>query len=161
MLAASNMLPFLPRDFDLSTALPAIYPVKRFVVPAALLRAALLPAARLPGEVSVPLTSQDEGGGPFTSYPAAPVPSVASSCVHHRDIPAAVLVTTRDRLIRPARQRELAVALGAHVLEIDADHDLPLSSGREYPRLTRLAVDQVAPHLTAAPSGSASSFSHR
>jgi 3-oxoadipate enol-lactonase len=76
------------------------------------------------------------------------------------EIPAAVLVTTRDRLVRPARQRELAVALRAHVLEVDADHDLPLSNGREYARLTRLAVDQVA-RTSRPPSGSASSLSHR
>ena len=57
------------------------------------------------------------------------------------DIPAAVLVTARDRLVRPAKQRELAKVLRARVFEIDADHDLPLANGGEYARLTRLAVD--------------------
>jgi pimeloyl-ACP methyl ester carboxylesterase len=60
------------------------------------------------------------------------------------DIPAAMLITTRDHLVRPAKQRELAEALRAFVLEIDADHDLPLVKGGEYARLTRLAVDTVA-----------------
>jgi len=60
------------------------------------------------------------------------------------DVPAAMLVTTRDRLVRPAKQRELAKTLGAATLEIDADHDLPLVNGAEYGRLTRLAVDRVA-----------------
>lgn len=60
------------------------------------------------------------------------------------DIPAAMLVTTRDRLVRLDRQRELAQALRASVFEIDADHDLPLAKGGEYARLTRLAVDRVA-----------------
>jgi 3-oxoadipate enol-lactonase len=60
------------------------------------------------------------------------------------DVPAAMLITTRDRLVRPAKQRELAAALRARVLEIDADHDLPLVKGDEYARLTRLAVDKVA-----------------
>jgi len=60
------------------------------------------------------------------------------------DIPAVVLVTTRDRLVRPVKQRELAEALRASVLEIHADHDLPLVKGGEYARLTRLAVDAVA-----------------
>jgi 3-oxoadipate enol-lactonase len=60
------------------------------------------------------------------------------------DVPAVILVTTRDRLVRPAKQRELAEALRASVLEIDADHDLPLVKGGEYARLTRLAVDNVA-----------------
>jgi pimeloyl-ACP methyl ester carboxylesterase len=59
-------------------------------------------------------------------------------------LPAAVLVTIRDRLVRPAKQRELARALNADVIEVEADHDLPLVKGAEYARLTRLAVDTVA-----------------
>ena len=59
-------------------------------------------------------------------------------------LPAAMLITTRDRLVRPAKQRELAGAVRAHVIEIDADHDPPLVKGEEYARLTRLAVDTVA-----------------
>jgi len=59
-------------------------------------------------------------------------------------LPAAMLITTRDRLVRPAKQRELARALHALVTEIEADHDLPLVKGAEYARLTRLAVDRVA-----------------
>ena len=60
------------------------------------------------------------------------------------DIPAATLITTRDRLVRPDKQRELAAELRACVLEVDADHDLPLVKGGEYANLTRLAVDKVA-----------------
>ena len=67
------------------------------------------------------------------------------------DVPAAMLVTTHDRLVRPAKQRELATALRASVLEIDADHDLPLVKSREYGRLTRLAVDNVATAAGLAP----------
>lgn len=63
------------------------------------------------------------------------------------DIPAAVLVTTRDRLVRQAKQRELAEVLRASVVEVDADHDLPLADGGEYARLTRLLVDKVASGL--------------
>jgi len=59
-------------------------------------------------------------------------------------LPAAMLITTRDRLVRPAKQRELAGVLHAHVIEIDADHDLPLIKGPEYASLTRLAVDTAA-----------------
>lgn len=59
------------------------------------------------------------------------------------NIPAAVLVTTRDRLVPRAKQRELADALRASVLEVDADHDLPLVNGTDYARLTRLAVEKV------------------
>jgi pimeloyl-ACP methyl ester carboxylesterase len=59
-------------------------------------------------------------------------------------LPAAMLITTRDRLVRPSKQRELAEALHARVIETDADHDLPLAQGDEYGRLTRLAVDMTA-----------------
>ena len=59
-------------------------------------------------------------------------------------LPAAMLITTKDRLVRPSKQRELAEALRAHVIEIDADHDLPLVRGDEYARLTGLAVDTAA-----------------
>jgi 3-oxoadipate enol-lactonase len=59
-------------------------------------------------------------------------------------LPAVMLVTTRDRLVRPVKQRELAAALRARVIEIAADHDLPLVNGAEYARLTRFAVDTAA-----------------
>lgn len=38
------------------------------------------------------------------------------------DVDAAMLVTTRDRLVRPRKQRALARALGAKVTELDGDH---------------------------------------
>src|SRR5205823_12111170 len=50
----------------------------------------------------------------------------------------------QDRLVRPARQRELAGALRARVIEVAADHDLPLAQAAEYGRLTRQAADMVA-----------------
>jgi pimeloyl-ACP methyl ester carboxylesterase len=59
-------------------------------------------------------------------------------------LPAVMLITTGDRLVRPSKQRELAGALQAHVIEVDADHDLPLVRGDEYAGLTRLAVDTAA-----------------
>jgi 3-oxoadipate enol-lactonase len=36
--------------------------------------------------------------------------------------PAGMLITTKDRLVKPRKQRALAAALGAHVEEIAADH---------------------------------------
>ncbi len=59
-------------------------------------------------------------------------------------LPAAMLITTRDQLVRPSKQRELAEALRAHVIDVDADHDLPLVKGEDYARLTKLAVDTAA-----------------
>jgi hypothetical protein len=53
-------------------------------------------------------------------------------------LPAAMLITTRDQLVRPSKQRELAGALRAHVIEIDVDHDLPLVRGK-----SRRAPDQA------------------
>ena len=59
-------------------------------------------------------------------------------------LPAVMLITVRDRLVRPAKQRALAGALRAQVIEIAADHDLPLVNGAEYAQLTRIAVDKAA-----------------
>jgi pimeloyl-ACP methyl ester carboxylesterase len=70
-------------------------------------------------------------------------------------LPAAMLITTSDRLVRPSKQRELAEALHAQVIEVDADHDLPLVNGDEYARLTKLAVDTAAAAAgLKAPAGS-------
>jgi pimeloyl-ACP methyl ester carboxylesterase len=68
----------------------------------------------------------------------------ASSWAAALGLPAVSIITTRDRLAHPAKQRQLAEALHAQVLEIGADHDLPLLNGVDYTRLTRLAVDTVA-----------------
>ncbi len=70
-------------------------------------------------------------------------------------VPAAVLVTTRDRLVRPSKQRELAQVLSASVFETDADHDMPLAKGAEYARLTRLSVDKMAAASGLAQPGTA------
>jgi 3-oxoadipate enol-lactonase len=70
-------------------------------------------------------------------------------------LPAAMLITTSDRLVRRSKQRELAEALHARVIEVDADHDLPLVKGGQYARLTKLAVDTAAAAAgLKAPSGS-------
>ena len=68
----------------------------------------------------------------------------ASPWAGQLDVPASMLVTTRDRLVRPAKQRALAEVLHASVFELDADHDVPLAKGGEYATRTRLAVDKVA-----------------
>jgi 3-oxoadipate enol-lactonase len=69
-------------------------------------------------------------------------------------LPATMLITTSDRLVHPAKQRELAEALHAYVIEIDADHDLPLVNGDAYARLTKLAVDTAAAAGLKAPASS-------
>lgn len=60
------------------------------------------------------------------------------------DVPTAVVVTTRDRLVRPRKQRALAAAVPrAHVLELRADHDAPLMNREEFRRVTEQAVHAV------------------
>ncbi len=46
--------------------------------------------------------------------------------------------------MRPSKQRELAKAPQAQMIEIDADHDAPLVIGAECARLARLAAATVA-----------------
>jgi pimeloyl-ACP methyl ester carboxylesterase len=58
--------------------------------------------------------------------------------------PAGALVTTRDRLVRPSKQRQLAAALGAHQVEVAGDHLVPWESPAEFSRATRVLVDHVA-----------------
>jgi hypothetical protein len=68
----------------------------------------------------------------------------AQSWAGQLGLPAVMVITTRDRLVRPAKQRELAGALRASVIEIEGDHDLPLVQAAEYGRLTRQAADMAA-----------------
>lgn len=73
-------------------------------------------------------------------------------------LPAACLVTTEDRLVRPAKQRALAEALGAEVTEFPADHLATLSEPDAYARLTigqvRRMAARIAPTPPALPSPS-------
>ena len=64
-------------------------------------------------------------------------------------LPAVVCVTTQDRLVPPAKQRALARALRAEVLEIEGDHDVTLVGGARYAAVTQLAVDRAAGLLSA------------
>lgn len=58
--------------------------------------------------------------------------------------PAAMLITTQDRLVLPRKQRELAQALRAHVAEVDGDHLVTLEQPKAYSDATLGLVD----HLT-------------
>ena len=63
------------------------------------------------------------------------------------DVPTAVLVTTKDRLVRPRKQRALAKATRAEVVELVADHDAPFINGKEFGDATREAVRSVTDRL--------------
>lgn len=59
-------------------------------------------------------------------------------------VPVSVVLTTRDRLVPPHKQRALAEAARGHVVELDGDHFVSLAQPREYSEATRRAVDHVA-----------------
>jgi 3-oxoadipate enol-lactonase len=63
--------------------------------------------------------------------------------VHELDVPAASVVTTRDRSVPPERQRETADALGADVVEVDAGHTACVTDPEELGTGVRDAVDRV------------------
>jgi 3-oxoadipate enol-lactonase len=56
---------------------------------------------------------------------------------------AGVLVTTRDRLVPPRKQRRLATALNAAVRELDADHLCTMAEPRAYADATLALLDEV------------------
>ena len=60
------------------------------------------------------------------------------------DVPTAMLVTLRDRLVHPTKQFALATTVRAEIVELDGDHIAPLEQPREYSAATRRAVDSVA-----------------
>ena len=64
-------------------------------------------------------------------------------------VPAASLITTEDRLVLPRKQRELATALRAHVLEVAGDHLVPWERPGAFSDATLALVD----HLTGRPIG--------
>ena len=78
-----------------------------------------------------------EAGRAISRFDARPfAPSIS--------IPTAVVLTTRDRLVPPAKQRELASAVRAEVVELHGDHFVTLEQPREYADATRRAVAAVA-----------------
>ena len=71
----------------------------------------------------------------------------ASSWANTLGKPAAMLVTTADRLVKPRKQRQLAAAIGAHVLELRGDHLAPWMQPEEFATLTVELVQIVAARL--------------
>ncbi len=68
------------------------------------------------------------------------------------DAPAAVVLTTNDRLVRPRKQRQLAERLHATVHEIPGDHDAPLVLEDHFVPALQRAIDDVALQEWAARS---------
>lgn len=67
-------------------------------------------------------------------------------------LPAAMLLTTSDRLVKPRKQRQLADALGAHVIEIPGDHLVAWERPDEFSRHTQTLVDHVHARTRPAPA---------
>jgi pimeloyl-ACP methyl ester carboxylesterase len=67
------------------------------------------------------------------------------------DVPTAVVVTTKDRLVRPVKQRQLAAAIpGATTFAIAADHDACLVRADEFRRVTAAALEDVLARIGGA-----------
>jgi hypothetical protein len=60
------------------------------------------------------------------------------------DLPTGLLLTTGDRLVRPRKQRALADAIHAEVVEVAGDHLSPWTVPDDFARATRRLVDSVA-----------------
>lgn len=59
--------------------------------------------------------------------------------------PAAVVVTSADTVVSPSRQHRLASVVGAtEVIEVDADHDLPIRDDPRFADALARAVEAVA-----------------
>lgn len=78
-----------------------------------------------------------EAGRAISTFDARPF---ASSI----NVPTAMVLTTRDRLVQPQKQRALADAVRAEVVELHGDHIVTLEQPREYADATRRAVGSVA-----------------
>lgn len=74
-------------------------------------------------------------------------------------VPAAMLISTKDRLVRPKKQRQLAAALNAKVIEVEMDHLGALERPVQFASATVELVSSVAASLASASVGSIRSAS--
>jgi hypothetical protein len=59
------------------------------------------------------------------------------------DVPTVVVLTTKDRLVKPRKQRALAAATRARIMTLHGDHDVPLAHPKEFGAVFRDAFDAV------------------
>lgn len=74
--------------------------------------------------------------------------AVAQYDVRHRaeslrELPSAVVLTTRDTICNPAMQNGMAAALGSDVVLLDSDHDVPLADPTAYRDAMLDAISRV------------------
>jgi hypothetical protein len=72
----------------------------------------------------------------------------ARGCAGSLDIRAGMSITTRDHLVKPARQRELAALLDAEVIEIVADHLVAWLDHEDFAASTVTLVRRVLARAT-------------
>jgi 3-oxoadipate enol-lactonase len=65
-------------------------------------------------------------------------------------VPASVLFTSRDRLVKPRKQRQLARALDATMYEFRADHFCTMANPDEYAALTARQVAELVARARAS-----------
>jgi len=68
------------------------------------------------------------------------------------DVPAAMVITTDDHLVYPAKQRALAEALRAEVVELAGDHDVYWTQGAPFAKATLDALQSVFDRVEARSS---------
>lgn len=83
----------------------------------------------------------------------------ARSWAKDLDVPAAMLISTKDRLVKPRKQRQLAAALRATVVEVEMDHLGALERPVQFASATVELVSSVAAALPAGSAGSIRSAS--
>jgi pimeloyl-ACP methyl ester carboxylesterase len=70
------------------------------------------------------------------------------------NVPTAVVVTTKDRLVRPRKQRQLAKAIpSSATFELHGDHDAAMVMGKEFPDVTTEALNWVKARLADGARG--------
>lgn len=67
--------------------------------------------------------------------------------VHELNVPIVVVVTTKDRLVAPEKQHDLAKALKAQTILVEGNHFVSLVSPQRYASVTRRALDDVLDKL--------------
>ena len=65
------------------------------------------------------------------------------------DVPTAFVLTTHDRLVPPHKQKAVAEAIRADVIELHGDHFATMLMPREFSSATRRAVESVQSRLNA------------
>jgi 3-oxoadipate enol-lactonase len=96
------------------------------------------------------LTAEMERGHPGSLRAAGrALGRFSAADVARPEVPTTVVVTRRDRLVRPVRQERLAALWDAEVIDLDADHDAPVAQPEAFVAAALEAVRRTAIELEA------------